>query len=93
MVDANDIAKSVGANFECEKVIVQDMSGDCGEKFDVYVVSKAFDGMKILDRHRAVQQALAAEIAQIHAITIKAWTPEQWQAKKGDLPASIRGDE
>jgi BolA-like protein 1 len=49
--------------------------------FKVLVVSPAFEGKSLIDRHRAVNTALAAELAGgVHALTIRALTPAQWQA-------------
>ena len=42
------------------------------------VVSPAFEGMKLIQRHRAINEALKEEIASIHALQIaKCQTPAQ----------------
>jgi stress-induced morphogen len=48
------------------------------------VVSKKFDGVPLLKRHKMVNQMLSEELSsnKIHALTIKAWTPAQYEAKK-----------
>ena len=49
--------------------------------FKVTVVSAVFDGMKLLDRHRRVNDALAPEFASgLHALAITAKAPSQWDA-------------
>lgn len=49
--------------------------------FKVLVVSPAFEGKSLIDRHRAVNGALAEELkAGLHALTIRALTPSQWEA-------------
>ena len=49
--------------------------------FKVLVVSDAFKGKPPLQRHRAVNQALADELAgPIHALSITAKTGKQWDA-------------
>ena len=63
-------------------VSAEDESSGCGAKFIVTVASSRFEGMPLLDRHRAVNAALAEDMAHIHALTIRAWTPAQWEAKK-----------
>ena len=46
--------------------------------FAVKVVSEAFAGKSRIERHRMVNQALAAElIGPVHALAIKAYTPEE----------------
>lgn len=39
------------------------------------VVSKSFEGQKLLQRHRTVNQALSELMPRIHALEVKAWTP------------------
>ena len=52
--------------------------------FKVVVVSDRFAGQSLVQRHRAVNQALAAELAGgVHALSIEALTPEQWSARGG----------
>jgi stress-induced morphogen len=49
--------------------------------FKVLVVSPAFEGKPLIDRHRAVNAVLAAEFKSgLHALTIRALTPAQWEA-------------
>ncbi|KAL9229666.1 hypothetical protein vseg_005109 [Gypsophila vaccaria] len=58
---------------------VIDTSGGCGASFAVEIVSKQFEGKRLLDRHRMVNAALEKEMKEIHALSIKkALTPEQW---------------
>lgn len=42
-------------------------------------MSSAFEGKRLLERHRIVNTALAEEMKSIHALSIsKALTPKQW---------------
>lgn len=59
---------------DASEVQVVDESGGCGAKFACLVVADSFDGVSRLQRHRAVQQALAEEMSDIHALSIKAQT-------------------
>lgn len=64
---------------------VQDVSG-CGAKF-LLVISlvKGFDGVKLLERHRMINGkngALADIMKNIHALEMKTWTKEQYEAKQ-----------
>src|SRR4029079_12419587 len=48
--------------------------------FKVLVVSPAFEGRSLIERHRAVNAALADELkGGVHALTIRALTPAQWE--------------
>ena len=53
---------------------------DAESHFKLLVVSAAFDGKSVLDRHRLVNDAVRGGSANIpvHALSISAKTPEQW---------------
>ena len=54
------------------------VSGD-GRHFDAVVVSGAFAGKTLLEQHRLVYSTLGDKMGgDIHALTIKTYTPEQW---------------
>ena len=57
----------------CDVVVVDE---SCG-KYSVQVVSEAFRPMKLLERHRAVNNALREELEKgsLHALTISAVAP------------------
>ncbi|EOD16565.1 hypothetical protein EMIHUDRAFT_194724 [Emiliania huxleyi CCMP1516] len=48
-------------------VSVEAHGDGCGQKVQCVVVAGAFDGVALLERHRAVQDLLAEEIKEIHA--------------------------
>lgn len=49
--------------------------------FKVVIVAKAFEGERLIKRHRLVNAVLADELAQkIHALALHTYTEEQWQA-------------
>jgi BolA protein len=58
--------------------------------FKVLAVSDAFDGEKLIARHRRVNAVLRDELAGgLHALSIHAWTPQEWFDKGGgSAPAS-----
>jgi stress-induced morphogen len=55
-----------------------------GAKIELFVVSKKFDGVPLLKRHKMVNQLLSEDLSsnRIHALTIKAKTPAQYEATK-----------
>ena len=57
------------------------VTGD-GRHFEATVVSDIFEGKTLIQRHRMVMETVKAEIAsdELHALSIKTYTPEQWQA-------------
>lgn len=51
--------------------------------FRVVIVSDAFEGSRLLARHRKINTLLASELAnEIHALALHTFTTEEW-AKKG----------
>ena len=52
-----------------------------GGHYRVTIVSPMFEGRKLMEQHRLVYQALAAEMqTNIHALALNTLTPGQWQA-------------
>lgn len=68
-------------HIECHDV--SDTVCDGGAKLELLVVSSKFEGKSPLARHRLVNAALADLMEGIHALTIQAWTPAQYETKKG----------
>jgi BolA protein len=57
--------------------------------FKVVVISDQFAGKALVQRHRMVNQALTSQLeAGLHALSIVAYTPQQWEEKGGVFPAS-----
>lgn len=57
--------------------------------FKVLVVSEAFAAQAPLARHRLINRVLADEFAQgLHALSLHAWTPDEWFARGGRAPDS-----
>ncbi len=50
-------------------VEVIDESGGCGQMFKVVIVSEAFAGKSLLQRHRLVNSVASEEIKQLHAFS------------------------
>eukprot|EP00979_Chaetoceros_neogracilis_P000440 scaffold107_cov269-Chaetoceros_neogracile.AAC.32 len=56
----------------------------CGQKLLLTIVSDTFDKVPLIQRHRRVQKTLNEAgfgMDQVHAITIKAWTVQQYKKK------------
>ncbi|HPE60149.1 MAG: BolA family transcriptional regulator [Thiothrix sp.] len=59
--------------------------------FKVTVVSPAFDGLKLVARHRRVNQVLAEELSgRIHALALHTLTPDEYTARDGRVADSPR---
>lgn len=85
------IRNTLAASFSPEVLEIQDdshrhaghASAGGGGHFNVLIVSEAFAGKPLLKRHRMVYDALseAMQSNEIHALSIKAYTPEEAKAK------------
>jgi acid stress-induced BolA-like protein IbaG/YrbA len=52
--------------------------------YEATIVSSAFAGKRPLQRHQLVYQALGERMGrEIHALSIAAFTPEEWAAREG----------
>ncbi|OYD26356.1 BolA family protein [Oceanimonas baumannii] len=56
--------------------------------FKLVVVSEAFEGQRLLARHRTLNSLLAEELAGgVHALALHTLTPAEWR-ERGGVPAS-----
>jgi BolA protein len=52
--------------------------------FNLLIVTADFEGKRLVQRHKAVYQALRAELdSGLHALTLKTLTPGEWAADSG----------
>jgi BolA family transcriptional regulator, general stress-responsive regulator len=57
--------------------------------FKVVLVADAFSGLRLLARHRLVNEALAEELAgPVHALAIHTYTAAEWHERFGQAPMS-----
>jgi len=82
MVTANQVKQYIAAGLECSHLEVE---GD-GQHFYAVVVSEAFAGKRLIDRHRLVKEVIKNRLLnnEIHALSIvKAMTPDEWNKQQG----------
>jgi stress-induced morphogen len=77
-VTAEEIQQQIEARIEGAVADVRDYTGT-GDHFEVRVVSSAFEGKSLVQRHKMVYEALGAAVdgTTIHALALKTLTPEQ----------------
>ena len=57
--------------------------------FKVVLVAPEFDGLKLLERHRLVNETLAEQLAGgVHALAVHTYTEAEWAERFGDTPMS-----
>eukprot|EP01089_Gocevia_fonbrunei_P017558 TRINITY_DN5743_c0_g1_i1.p1 TRINITY_DN5743_c0_g1~~TRINITY_DN5743_c0_g1_i1.p1 ORF type:complete len:101 (-),score=21.62 TRINITY_DN5743_c0_g1_i1:50-319(-) len=79
-----EVEEALKKNFSSiEHLEIVDISDTCpGAKFELVIVSKDFDGKPLLDRHRMVNDSVKPLMSRIHALTMKTWTPQQYEQRK-----------
>ncbi len=63
---------------------VMDLTGT-QDHYQAIIVSPAFEGKLMIQQHRAVFKLVQAEVdsGEVHALTLKTFTPEQYKALVG----------
>ena len=80
MVEPQQIRNWIEAGMPCEHVEVR---GD-GHHFEAVIVSPAFRGKSRVQQHQVVYAALGDRMrADIHALSMQTFTPEDWAARQG----------
>ncbi len=80
MVTPDSIKQSIIAGLNCEFI---DLRGD-GHHFEAIIVSPAFEGKSRIQQHQLVYQTLGDRMREeIHALSMKTFTPAQWAEKQG----------
>ncbi len=55
-----------------------------GRHLQAIVISPVFEGMPLIKQHQAVMKPLQAAFAgSVHALGVKTFTPEKWDAVRG----------
>ena len=77
MFPTPELVKSyIAAGLDCSHVEVE---GD-GQHFNAVIVSTAFAGKRLIQRHQLVYAALGDRMREeIHALSMKTLTPEEFQ--------------
>lgn len=68
-VSKESLDQAIRSRLAASHVEIEDISGGCGQAYEVIIVSPAFAGKRTLQRHKMVNAALKDEIAAVHAFT------------------------
>jgi stress-induced morphogen len=76
-MDTNTLERTITAALPSATVEATDLNGG-GDHFQVLVVSDRFEGLRLVQRHRLVYDALGDLMrARIHALTLSTLTPAE----------------
>lgn len=79
MVTPESIRINIAQGMATEYLTV---AGD-GQHFEAVVVSNEFEGKSRVQRHQRVYQTLGDRMrGEIHALSMKTYTPQEWQGQK-----------
>ncbi len=81
MISPQQVEEMILAQMPDAQVQVEDLTGG-GDHYQVSVVSSQFAGKGLVKQHQLVYGALkqAMSTEAIHALALKTYTPEAWQA-------------
>lgn len=74
--------KIEGTGWPLTELLVRDDHEACAGSVLVVVVSDKWEGMGPLDRAREINAVIAEEVKHIHALSVRAFTPAQWEKQK-----------
>lgn len=79
-ISHSEIEVLIGKNYPQAKIVIE---GE-GCSLTISVISEQFTGLSLIKQHQGVMAALSEPVAsgKLHALTIKTFTPEQWQAQQ-----------
>jgi acid stress-induced BolA-like protein IbaG/YrbA len=73
---ANELRSTIRDGLPCDHV---EVLGDDGQHFEAVIVSPQFTGKNRVLQHQMVYQTLGDRMhAEIHALSMKTFTPQQW---------------
>ena len=80
-MDPDEIAGLIEQGLEgAQARVVTDGMGH----YEAVVISVAFAGKRSVPRHQMVYATLGERVGrEIHALAVKTYTPEEWQAERG----------
>jgi acid stress-induced BolA-like protein IbaG/YrbA len=81
-MDPKEIEDLIVVALPGARVEVRDYTGG-GDHFEALVVSSAFEGKTLVERHQLVYGALGdAMRVRVHALTLKTLTPAQYENRR-----------
>ena len=73
-----ELQSIIAAGLPCDHL---EVTGD-GRHWYATIVSRAFDGLRAIQRHQRVYATLGARLQtdEVHALSMKTYTPAEWAA-------------
>ncbi|WP_180682122.1 BolA family protein [Tepidicella baoligensis] len=77
---ADELQSLIAQGLPCDHI---EVSGD-GRHWSAVIVSPAFEGKRLIQRHQQVYATLGQRIQtdEVHALSMKTYTPAEWAAQR-----------
>ena len=83
MIPIEQVRNMLESAFPTDQIQLTSPMGD-DNHFQVLIVSERFAGKSMVEQHQLVYQALGGSMQEaIHALALRTYTPEQWEADGG----------
>ena len=79
--DEHPVATALKAGLDASRVEVQAEGSGCGQKLQILVLAKDFEGLTMIKQHRLVNTVAKDELAKVHAFNVKTYSPAKWAAR------------
>ena len=89
MITTSQIEEKIKQKLKALLVEVIDLRG--GDHIQAIVVSPEFEGKTLVEQHKMIYDVLSEEMKSnvIHALTLKTYSPSQWEKIKGTFNRDI----
>ena len=89
MIPITEIESKIKQRIKTSHLEVVDLRG--GDHIQVILVSPEFEEKSLLEQHKIVYDVLANEMKtnEIHALTLKTYSPTQWEKVKQNFSRDI----
>ena len=81
MITPDEVQSLLAQGFPGAQISVEDLTGTL-DHYKVVIVSEGFNSKRLIQRHQMVNEVLKEPLkGPIHALSIEAYTPDQWREK------------
>ena len=89
MMQISQIEEKIKQKLKTVFVEVLDLRG--GDHIQIIIVSPEFEGKTLVEQHKIVYDIFTTEMKsnEIHALTLKTYSPSQWEKVKGTFSRDI----
>ena len=89
MITISQIEEKIKQSLKTVFVEVVDLRG--GDHIQAIVVSPDFEGKTLIEQHKIIYDILSEEMKsnEIHALTLKTYSPSRWEKIKGTFNRDI----